>query len=609
MKKGRVGVIIEARYYASRLYGKVMKEAIGKPIIQLLIERIKPSKSADEIVIATTLKPDSDIIEDFCKKNNVKYFRGSEDDVLDRVLQTAKTYNVDIIVELTADSPLVDAELIDNIIKFYYENDYDYVSTFNTRTFPVGYDVRIFSTKILDDVNKITQDPSDRENVSTYIFNHPEKYKIGSFIAPKEINHPEYRLVLDYQEDYDLLKNIFEHFKSPIFSIKQVVDYLKSNPEIASINKEKTHKEFRMYKAAIVGLGRMGQLFENDPLMKKPCAHADAYAYLKDKVQLTAGCDIRNDRLKLFGEKYNINRLYTDYKEMLKKEEIDILSIATHAPEHKEITLEAVKSGVKVIFCEKPISTNLKDAEEMVKVCKENNVILYVNHTRRFDNVWRKAKELVENGIIGSIKIINAYSTAGLLNGGSHLFDLLRFYNGDVESVNAELKKDNSTDASGTGFLKFKNGTYAFVDIDYRDYVLFQINLIGTKGIIKCGGMIRGDKTFELLTAKSSPTQTGLLELEREDFPEVKGEMPLVNAINEIIDVLENKKQNLTSSGEDGLKALEICMAFHESDKLIKEVKLPLENKNYVVIPRCTSFTEDGKFPESYEKNNILPGF
>ena len=366
--------------------------------------------------------------------------------------------------------------------------------------------------------------------------------------------------------------------------------------------------ESKKYKAAVIGLGRMGHLFENDPLMKKPCAHGGAYTYLKDKVQLVAGCDLRQDRLKLFSEKYGVKRLYLDYKEMLKKEEIDILSVSTHAPQHKEIVVEAAKSGVKAILCEKPIASSLKEAEEMIKVCKENNVILYINHTRRFDNMWRKAKELIDSGRIGEIKIINAYSTAGLLNGGIHLFDLLRFYNGDVESVNAKLKKDNSTDASGTGLLKFKNGSYAFVDIDYRDYVLFQINFIGSKGMLKCGGMIRGDKTFELFTGKPSPTQTGLLELQREEFPEVQGEMPLVNAVNEIIESIENKKEPI-SSGEDGLKALELCMAFHESDKLNKEIKLPLENKDHYIIPRETSFTVDGKFPETYEKNNILPGF
>ncbi|MBS3133755.1 Gfo/Idh/MocA family oxidoreductase [Candidatus Woesearchaeota archaeon] len=362
------------------------------------------------------------------------------------------------------------------------------------------------------------------------------------------------------------------------------------------------------YRAAIVGLGRMGHLFEEDPLMRKPCSHAGAYSYLKDKINIVAACDIRKDRLDKFREKWQVKNLYLDYNEMLEKEKIDILSICTHAQQHKEITIKASKSGVKAIFCEKPISTSINDAEEMIKVCNKNNTLLVINHTRRFDNVWRKSKEVIDSGVIGNIKVINSYSTAGLLNGGIHLFDLLRFYNNDIETVFAKLKKDKSTDASGTGLLKFKNGAHAFVDIDYRDYVLFQINIVGSKGLLKCGGMIRGDKTFELFTSKPSTTQIGLLELQKENFQEVKGEMPLVNAINEIIISIETGK-SIISAGEDGLKALEICMAFHESDRTGKEIKLPLDIKNNTVIPRETSFTKDGKFPPTYEKNNILPGF
>jgi len=608
MNTKKVAVIIEARYYASRLYGKTMMEVINKPLLGLLIERIKPSKYISDIIVATTIKKDSGIIEDYCKKNNINYFRGSEDDVLGRVLEAAKKYDVDVIVEVTADNPLIDFELIDKGVKFYLENDYDYVSSYNTQTYPSGYDIRIFSTKILDEIDKITKEPSDRENVSLYIYMHPEKYRIGSFYAEPELTHPEYRLTVDQKEDFELIKAIFEHFNKPIFSMKEIIDFLKKNESLVLLNKGVTHKKYVVYKSAIIGLGRMGQLFEDDPLMKKPCSHVGAYNYLKNKIKIVAGCDIRNDRLSLFQQKWDVKRLYTNYKEMLKKEEIDILSICTHAPEHKEIVIEAVKAGVKAIFCEKPISTNLKDAQEMIDTCKKNNVILYIDHTRRFDNQWRKVKQLLDDKKIGDIKILNTYSTAGLLNGGIHLFDLLRYYNGDVDTVYAKLKRDESTDPSGTGLIKFKNGTYAYVDIDYRDYVLFQLNLVGSRGLLKCGGMIRGDKSFELYSSKPSTTQTGLLELQKEEFLEVKGEMPLVNAINEIIESIETRKKSI-SDGEDGYKSLEICMAFHESDKLGQEVKLPLENKNLVVIPRQTSFTKDGKFPLSYERDNKLMGF
>ena len=365
-----------------------------------------------------------------------------------------------------------------------------------------------------------------------------------------------------------------------------------------------------MYKAAIIGLGRMGHLFETDKLnINTPRTHTGAYKFLEDKINLVSACDIRQDRLNLYNKIWGINNLYSDYKEMLKNEEIDILSVCTHAPEHKEMVMEAANSGVKAVLCEKPISTNLKDAEEMIDKCNEKGIILYINYTRRFDDQWRKVKEIIDNGDIGELTTINAYSSAGLLNGGSHLFDLLRYYNGEVDSVYAKIKKDESTDPSGFGMLEFKNGSHAFVDIDFRDYVLFRINLLGYKGSVRIGGMIRGDKSFGLGVSEHSPTQVGVMELKYIQFPEIpitRRRMPLVNAINEIIESIETCKIP-TSSGKDGLAALEIAMAFYESDIMKKSVKLPLENRTRIVIPRETSYTRDGKFPISYSRDNILP--
>ncbi len=304
-----------------------------------------------------------------------------------------------------------------------------------------------------------------------------------------------------------------------------------------------------------------------------------------------------------------MGHLYRDYREMLKKEQIDILSVSTHAKEHKEIVVEAANSGVKAILCEKPISNNLSDAQEMIDKCNETGTILYINHTRRFDDQWRKVKEIIDNGDIGDLTTITSYSSAGLLNGGSHLFDLLRYYNGEVGSVYGKIKEDESTDPSGFGLLEFKNGSRAFVDIDFRDYVLFQMNFFGYKGSVRIGGMIRGDKSFGLGISEHSPTQAGVMELKNKEFPQIpitKGRMPLVNALNEIIESIETGRKP-SSSGEDGLAALEIAMAFYESDLTNKPVTLPLENRYRVVTPRETSYTKDGKFPISYSRDNIIP--
>lgn len=349
----------------------------------------------------------------------------------------------------------------------------------------------------------------------------------------------------------------------------------------------------KIYKAGIIGLGRMGSLFEEDPLSLKPCSHAGAYNSFP-RTKIVAACDIRKDRLKRFAKTWKPNSLYQDYKEMLKKEDLDIISICTHTPLHHEMTLAAAKSGVSAIFCEKPMATTLKEAEEMIAVCKKNNVILIIDQTRRWDPVFKKVKEIIDNNKIGKVKTIVGYCTAGLLNGSSHLFDLLRFFNGEVDWVFAKLKKDKSTDPSGSGFLKFKNGSYGFLNSEFNKYVFFEITITGTKGMIKGGGMIRGTKSFGLWKIKPSDTETGLFELSPIEFPKTKKEMPLSAAVRDIVKCIETKKKP-ACTGKDGKTVLEIAFGFHKSNQLKKEVKLPLKDKNLRVIPRETSFTESGK--------------
>ena len=243
---------IEARMGSTRLPGKSMKEMMGKPMLELMIERVKKATLVDEIVVATSENPKDDVIELLAKRLNVGCFRGSEDDVLDRVLKAAKAYKADHIVELWGDCPLIDPEVIDKLIKYYLNNDFDCVGISNpTRGMvncpPLGISALIFPTKILDDVSQITQDPVDRENVSNYIYEHPDKYKIGQLPCPPELNHPEIRLAVDEIADFELVKTIFERLTSanPDFRTIDIINFLVSNPEIKNINEHVKQKKLR----------------------------------------------------------------------------------------------------------------------------------------------------------------------------------------------------------------------------------------------------------------------------------------------------------------------------------------------------------------------------
>ena len=231
---------VEARIGSSRLPGKTLMKILGRPMLELLLERLKRSKLIDEIVIATTTNPKDEIIAELAKKTGVKCFRGSEEDVLARVLDAAKSVNADIIVEITADCPLIDPDVVDMTIREYLNNDYDYVCNVNApeRTpvlnsnFPSGLETQVFSVKVLEEVSRLTDDPSDREHVSIYIYMHPDEFKVFCIKAPEELNYPKLWLSVEYKEDFEVIKKIYEslYLKNPEFSFLDVIEFLKNDP-------------------------------------------------------------------------------------------------------------------------------------------------------------------------------------------------------------------------------------------------------------------------------------------------------------------------------------------------------------------------------------------
>jgi spore coat polysaccharide biosynthesis protein SpsF len=233
---------IEARMGSSRLPGKSLMKIVDKPMLELLIQRVKRAKNIDGVVVATTTNPKDVVIEELSQKMWVKCFRGSEDDVLDRVLMAAKTHHADVILELWGDNPLIDPIVLDNMIKYYKENNFDLIGTtlpnFDKK-YPIGISALIFATKILEEVSKNTINPIDRENVSNYIYEHPEKYKIAPLPCPNELNFPDLRFTVDEQADFELIKTIFENLypKNTNFSAAEAIQFLNSNHQLKNLNK------------------------------------------------------------------------------------------------------------------------------------------------------------------------------------------------------------------------------------------------------------------------------------------------------------------------------------------------------------------------------------
>lgn len=238
---------IEARMASSRLPGKILKGAVGKPLLELMVERVRKSKLLHNVVVATTVESSDDITEKACQKMGVSCFRGSNDDVLERVLKAAQTHKADLIIELTGDCPLLDPVQMDRVIQYYLDNTFDYVSNFRERLFPRGTETQVFSVKVLEDVANRTQDAADHEHVSLFIYEHPEIYKLGGVSAEPFYNRPDLRLTVDTPLDYELIRTIFERLypKNNNFTLKDVINLLDSEPALKVLNQQIQQKPVR----------------------------------------------------------------------------------------------------------------------------------------------------------------------------------------------------------------------------------------------------------------------------------------------------------------------------------------------------------------------------
>lgn len=240
----KIWATIEARMNSTRLPGKVLLDAAGEPMLERMVERVRRVPSIQGIIIATTTSAGDDPIVELGERMHINVYRGSEDDVMSRVLNAAQTYGVDVIVELTGDCPVIDPLLIERVIRAYVDNGVDYCSNILVRSYPIGMDTQVFGTHILADAFRRTSDPSDREHVSLFIYRHPELYSLHNVLADTHHCSPELRLTLDTTEDLRLLRGVFEDLlpQKPDFRLDDILEVLQRRPELREANAHIEHR-------------------------------------------------------------------------------------------------------------------------------------------------------------------------------------------------------------------------------------------------------------------------------------------------------------------------------------------------------------------------------
>lgn len=229
-------IICQARMTSTRLPGKVLLKILGKPLLEYQIERMKRVTLADEIIIATTLNNTDDPIVSLSEKLKISYSRGPEEDVLKRYYLAAAECKADLIIRVTSDCPLLDPGIIDQTIKYYKNNDFDYVSNMLTRSYPRGLDCEVFSMEALTMAHNEAYQKSDREHVTPYIYNNPDKFKISGIESDTDYSH--HRWTVDTKDDFLLIKTIYEKILSEKedFTWLDCIELMKKYPKLQEIN-------------------------------------------------------------------------------------------------------------------------------------------------------------------------------------------------------------------------------------------------------------------------------------------------------------------------------------------------------------------------------------
>lgn len=230
-------VIIQARMTSSRLPKKVLLPLCGSTVLEVVINRLKHYKR--NVIVATTNDGTEEPIVALCKRNNIKYFQGSTNNVLERYYFSAKNYNAkenDIIVRVTSDCPLIDSGLIDKCINMFHLGHYDYVSNRINRTIPLGLDVEVFNFKLLKYTYENATEDFEKEHVTPYIYlTKNEYFNIGS--CEEEVDNSQYRLTLDELSDYKAIMEVYKKLKNKIdFNYEELLEVLEQNSYIKEIN-------------------------------------------------------------------------------------------------------------------------------------------------------------------------------------------------------------------------------------------------------------------------------------------------------------------------------------------------------------------------------------
>lgn len=403
----KIGYLLIGRLKSKRLPKKLLLNIQGKPIITHLIDRLKLSKKINDIIICTSTSEQDKPLAKIAKKNNVKCFFGSPDDVLVRMYDAAIKYNLDYILTITADSPFVDPYYADAIVNTYIKTDADLIRQFDLPHGVFSYGIKV---KALKKVIKI-KDSKDTEVWGRY-FTDTGLFSVVDFKVKNSFHRrPGLRMTLDYPEDLKFFEVIYEalYKKGKIITLDQILEFLDKNPEVENINKHcgenflkkfkkhseiKLKKSFRVNKAIIIGCGSIGQRHIRN------LRHIGIKTIFALRTRKGHHQDLPSD--------LGVIEL-NNWNDVLKeKPEIAIISNPTSL--HLE-TAKKLIPFVKGILIEKPLSNSLKGVDQFVNLVNKNNSVIFMGHNLMFHPIIESIKNFIFLNNLG--RIINMQCQVG----------------------------------------------------------------------------------------------------------------------------------------------------------------------------------------------------
>ena len=361
---------------------------------------------------------------------------------------------------------------------------------------------------------------------------------------------------------------------------------------------------------AIIGCGRIGFLLENDPLRYKPCTHyggACAAGFTP-----TSACDTNKERLDAFREAAGLDEscCYENHQDLLAQQSPDAVIIATATDSHFQIALDSIRSGTRLIVLEKPVTPSLEQAEILLEESLKTGCRIIVNHERRYDSRYNHVKKMIDDEVIGTITTVNARMLTGryrgksfidegggpLLHDGTHLIDVVRYFFGNIASVEGEftrIDRDSGFEDSAVSWLTMDSGINVFLETGGgRKYFQFELEIWGSDGKI-----LIGNGYEKLFLYEKSALYTGFNDLAEKDFPEIEKNNCFTELYRDAVRILDGEKFPLRSDMEDGLRALETVHGIYYSSSLgRKKIEMPVSSD---LIDLHTIFSIDQAKPSS----------